>query len=150
MCYFLLQHGGTNTNAVPEVPSGKFEVPEIFMVSFDAVFLHICIPSLPGRENEGKRGELRFILSLPVFLGLCLWSMAVVGGSVDFSLSLVLQRVPTQLLRAAGSILGICYGVLQEGDLQNSLQCGHASMEGLKMLEKWDLRENFCLAGCPR
>lgn len=55
-----------------------------------------------------------------------LWWVDNSAGSVDFSLSLVLQRVPNQLLRSAGSILGICCGVLQEGDLQSSLQCGHA------------------------
>lgn len=50
-CYFHIQRRGTNTITVPEVPGGKFEVPEIFMVSFDAVILLIHIPSPPG---EGR------------------------------------------------------------------------------------------------
>lgn len=81
-------------------------------------------------EDFGKWRKKRFILS-PCFFWACvfdtwLWWVKSYAGSVDFPLSLVLQRIPNQLLRSAGSILGICCGVLQEGDLQSSLQCGHA------------------------
>lgn len=75
-----------------------------------------------------------WIVLLEVWISPCPWSC----------------RGSLQLLRSAGSILGICCGVLQEEYLRSFLQYGHAEMEGLKTLEKWDLKENFSFAGCLR